>query len=427
MPRNWVDEVVCKHKEFESPLSFWKWAALASISAVIKDNVWINQKAFDTYPNIYVMFHADSGLKKGPPVNMAKRLVQIVGNNRVIAGRSSIQGIMKRMGTNESKPGGIINKGASAFICSSELSSAIVEDKAAMDILTDLYDRSYNSGEYESLLKMEQFDLKAPIVTMLSATNESHSADFFAQKDIGGGFFARTFVIYENEENRSNSLMGAHGESINYNELAEYLKELSQLRGPFLPFSSKEKTEYFTNKIIDEHTREISYYSDTGEIYESWYRNFKKEIKGVKDPTGTLNRFGTSVLKVSMLLSLGAQPELIITPEAMSEAILICEKLVGNIRKITVGKSGGNDATNATRKTILIKELLDRDTHSISRAQLHRKYWLQGNVNEWDETVLSFEAAGLVKIQKIGDNLIYEMPPDSVKELQEFFKGKNKS
>ena len=423
---NWVDEVVDKHKEFESPLSFWRWAALASISAVVKDNIWINQNAFNTYPNIYVMFHADSGLKKGPPVNMAKKLVTLVGNNRVIGGRSSIQGIMKKMATVVSEQGKPILKSASAFICSSELSAAIVGDKVATDILTDLYDRSYNSENYESLLKMEQFDLKAPIVTMLSATNESHSSDFFSQKDIGGGFFARTFVIYENEENRSNPLIVAatDADKIDYVQLSKYLIELSKLKGAFRPLGMREKTEFHTIEIPDPVTKNIDYYTEAGEIYYHWYYRFKSEIKGVKDPTGTLNRFGTSVLKVAMLLSLAEKPELIIRPESMNEAIEICEKLVGNVRKITLGKSTPNDSTEANRKMILIRELLERDGFKISRAQLLKKYWLQGNVVEWDNTILSAEASGLLAVDKVGPNIIYTMPEERAKELQEWLKGK---
>ncbi len=423
---NWVDEVVDKHKEFESPLSFWRWAALAAISAVVKDNIWINQNAFNTYPNIYVMFHADSGLKKGPPVNMAKKLVTLVANNRVIGGRSSIQGIMKKMATTQSEQGKRIVKGASAFICSSELSAAIVGDKVATDILTDLYDRSYNSENYESLLKMEQFDLKAPIVTMLSATNESHSADFFTQKDIGGGFFARTFVIYENEENRSNPLIVASTEAdkIDYTELSKYLVTLSNLNGPFRPLGVREKTEHHTIEIEDPYTKRVEYYDEAGEIYYHWYYRFKSEIKGVKDPTGTLNRFGTSVLKVAMLLSLAEKPELVISPHAMNEAIELCEKLVGNVRKITLGKSTPNDSTEANRKMILIRELLERDGYKISRAQLLKKFWLQGNVVEWDNTILSAEASGLLTVEKMGLNIVYTMPEERAKELQAWLKGK---
>ena len=38
---------------------------LPAISAVVKDNVWLDRQIYNLYPNIYVMFHARVGLKKG--------------------------------------------------------------------------------------------------------------------------------------------------------------------------------------------------------------------------------------------------------------------------------------------------------------------------------------------------------------------------
>ena len=204
---SWLNDVLLAHSEVESPKNFWLWSALVSISAIVKDNVWIDRGGmYNLYPNIYCIFHAESGLKKGPPIGLAKELVRTVNNTKIISGRSSIQGIMKKLGTAESKPGGKVETKSTAFICSSELSSSIVEDNAALTILTDLYDRIYNTGEWESLLKMETFKLVSPTVTLLGGINDAHADDFFGKKDIQGGFLARTFVIAEKEAQNINSL-----------------------------------------------------------------------------------------------------------------------------------------------------------------------------------------------------------------------------
>lgn len=425
---NWIDDFVQQHKEFESPLSFWKWAALCSISAVVKDNVWINHGGFmNTYPNIYVMLHADSGLKKSAPVNVSKRLVQLVGNTRVISGRSSIQGIMKAMSTSKTEPGKPLLKTACAYICSSELSASIVEDPQAMTILTDLYDRNYNAADYGSLLKQEEFNLHKPTVTMFSATNESHANEFFTMKEVGGGFFARTFIVVESEENRINSLTSAFTVDIDYTKIAEYLKKLSELNGPFQPLSKKEPDENYQIPIPDPSTKLISYYTEATAIYDQWYYNFRAEAKGVRDSTGTLNRMGTSVLKVAMLLSLGEKPELSLTTTAVHEAIEICTRLVGNVRKITLGRGTQTDTSGGQRKILLLRELLEREGHAISRAMLHKKYWLQGSVAEWDDAVVSAREAGLIEIVNLPSGLVYEMPEDKVKEIKAFLAGKGKS
>jgi len=426
---NWVQKVVDLHSELESPESFWKWAAISSISAVVKDNVWLNQQIFNLYPNIYTMFHADSGLKKGPPVNMAKKLVKIVDNTRIITGRSSIQGILKELGTNFTQPGGKVIKGSVAFICSSELSSSIVEDPVATKILTDLYDRIYNEGEWQSLLKMESFTLKDPTITMLTATNEAMSDDFFTKSAIQGGYFARTFIIYEKQSPKVNSLIYPLEDTISYSSVADYLKELAKLTGPFQPLASNEKSDEYRYKKIKPGKRGLReiWFNSPGIIFDDWYENFKEltRITEFKDDTGTLNRFDASVMKVAMLLSLAEHPKLVITESAIRAAIEECERLLGNVRKTTLGKQGLSNA--ALLKTMIIMELLNRPENKISAPMLMKKMWAHyTNATEFHDIMQGFEASGMIKSMNMGNTTIYFMPEEQVKEMKEFMAGKQK-
>src|SRR6266850_2123509 len=387
---SWLTDIIDQHKEFETPISFIYWGALASISAVVTDKIWFDKYLYKLYPNVYVMLHADSGVKKSPPINMAKQLVKKVNNGtHIITGRSSIQGILKEMGTSYTQPGGkIINK-AHAFICSAELTSSIVSDPIATTILTDLFDRQNNEGDWKSLLKMETFQLKDPIVTMFTATNEAHSSEFFTGKDVHGGYFGRTFIIYEPKTKVINSLMFPPSIVPDYNKFSEYLKEILKLSGAF---------------HMDLPTRRF---------FDSWYKDFRVTIESNTDKTGTLNRFDDSVLKVAMLISLGEKPELTITKRAIENAIELCEGLVGNIRRTTLGKG---KSQWAPEKALLIEELMRRDNHAISRQQLNRKYWMNANLDEWDAIVLSLEAAGVLKIETHGHTILYVMPDNVFKE-----------
>jgi len=424
----WLDRLVFSRSELEPPLSFWWWSGLAIISAVVKDNIWLHRQIYNLYPNIYVMFHADSGLKKGPPVAMAAKYVSTVNNTRVIAGRSSIQGILKDMSQAKTTPGGKIpTTDASVFICSSELSSSIVEDKVATSILTDLYDRQYRVGEWRSLLKMESFKLNNPTVTMLTATNEAHSNDFFAKKDIQGGYFARTFIIYEHTENRSNSLILPLKNPPNDEESINYLKALGKLKGSFLPLGMAEKCEGYEEFWTDPLSGESGYLSKAGLIYQQWYYDFKASMKNQfnKDETGTMNRFGDSVLKVAMLLSLAEKPELIITERAMDESIRKCEFLLGNVRQTTLGAKG--TSLNTPLKVKIIMELLGRENQQISHQMLLKKIWMHyKDINEITELMASFEQAGMIRIEMNGNHIIYKMTENQVEEYKRFFAGKTK-
>jgi len=421
---NFLTEIIKQHEELESPVSFWYWSAIAAISAVVKDQVWLNRQIYNLYPNIYVMLHADSGLKKGPPISMARQLVKPVNNTRIISGRSSIQGILKDLGTAFTQPGGKVISKSVAFICSSELSSSIVDDKVATKILTDLYDRQYNVGEWRSLLKMESFELKDPTITMLTATNEAMSEDFFTRSAIQGGYFARTFIVYEKESKVSNSLIYPLSHPPNYVESANYLKQISKLSGQFHPIAQIEQTEEYKYRKR-KHGRDV-YFNEVGIIYDDWYENFKEVVKSSeKDETGTLNRFGDSVLKVAMLLSLAYHPELVLTPEAMTDAITESEKLLGNVRKTTLGKHGISQS--ALLKTTIIMELLNRDNHQVTRLLLMKKMWQHyESSQEFDDIMQSFDATGMIKTNSIGNQIVYTMPPDQVQELKVYMEGKSK-
>ena len=422
---NWLNDFVNQHKNLESPESFWKWAALAAISAVIKDNVWMDRQIFNTYPNIYVMFHADSGLKKGPPVAAAKQMVAKVNNTRIIGGRSSIQGILKKLGTGETKKGGqIINKSV-AFICSSELSSSIVEDRVATKILTDLYDRSYNPGEWQSLLKMEEFTLIDPTVTMLTATNEAMSEDFFTRSAIQGGYFARTFIVYEKSGIIDNSLIFPMQNKPDYNLSSSYLKELAKLKGEFHPLAQWEKNDEY--KYKREKFGHDVYFNATGVLYDDWYGQFKKNIRETdsKDETGTMNRFGDSVLKVAMLLALADAPMLVINEESMDSAIKECEKLLGNVRKTTMGRNG--IASTSQLKIMIINELLWREPHEMSRSLMMRFLINHYNsIPEFDDSIDSFIQSGLLVQIMNGNQIIYKMPDNQVTQLTRYMQGKGR-
>jgi hypothetical protein len=395
---SWIDNFVKAHSEFEAPAVFYHWAGLAALSAVLKDSVYWDKYAYKLYPNIYVMLHADSGMRKSAPISVAKKLVKGVGNTKVISGRSSIQAILKKIATGETVNGSKHILSGTAFIVSSELTSSLVDDPAAMDILTDLYDRNYNEGDWDSLLKMETFAIKSPTVTMLTATNEAHSSELFVRKDVMGGFFARTNIITAETRNVINSLMYKPENPPNYEEDIKYLKEVSHLSGSLQISESNRK------------------------FFKDWYHDFIEIVDSQpeKDKTGSLNRFDDTVLKTAILLQLGAQPTMEIGHAALSKAIEICESFIGNMRKVTHGQG---KSTWAQEKALIIYELLERDNHTISRKMINKKYWNRANANEWEEIMNSLCTAGICSREMSGAEVIYVMHDVQVAELKRHFKG----
>jgi hypothetical protein len=255
------------------------------------------------------------------------------------------------------------------------------------------------------------------------------SEDFFTRSAISGGYFARTFIVYEKQGQNINSLIYPLEDDINYTSAAEYLKELAKLAGPFMPLAYREKTDSHRFKKIKRGkrgNREV-WFNEVGIVFDDWYEEFSeiKRVTEYRDETGTMNRFDASVMKIAMLLSLAQKPELIITEEAMRIAITECEKLLGNVRKTTMGKQGISQS--ALLKSLIIMELLNREQHQVSRQLLMKKMWANyESATEFDDIMAGFEASGMIKTESIGNQIIYRMPESQASEMKQFMSGKNK-
>ena len=95
------------------------------------------------------------------------------------------------------------------------------------------------------------------------------------------------------------------------------------------------------------------------------------------------------------------------------------------MREMTHGKKGLSEAKNI--KNLILQEFLGRDTHSISRAMLLKKMWAHyKEAGELDEIMFSFDQAGMIKTQSIGNQIIFIMPDSQVQELKHRFSGKGK-
>jgi hypothetical protein len=109
----------------------------------------------------------------------------------------------------------------------------------------------------------------------------------------------------------------------------------------------------------------------------------------------------------------------------MQQAINYCERLVGNVREMTHGKKGLSDAKGI--KNLILAELLGRESHQISRTMLLKRMWSHyKEASELDEIMQSFDQAGMIKTENLGNSIIYIMPDNMVKELTRLFTGKSK-
>ncbi len=381
MPQSWIRKVLKSTSESESPEKFFYWSALATLSAIVQKNVFLDRFLYKLYPNIYVLIVGPSGVRKGVPVALAKSLVDYIKCTKVIHGRSSIQGVVKGLAQTLQLSDGTILKEAHGFIHSGEFSAFLVKDPDALTILTDLYDTQWNE-DWKSTLKHSPVDsLKDVCVTLLGASNEEHLKDIIPPNAIGGGFIARTFLVHSDQKRGSNPLTEKPKLLISIPDLCTYLFKVASVKGEFR-WSEKGK-----------------------KLYEDWYSEYDKKNKN--DSTGTAERIGDSLLKAAMLISLSKNTELALEEDDIQEALDESFDCMTDMKKVILGIGGKSEY--AERAGMVMKALLAKENHEMSRQKILIKLWGDVDSLDLDRIIENAVEAKAIEPERRGNQIFYKL------------------
>lgn len=386
-PMDWLDQVLESVKDYETPARFFYWSALASVSAILKDSVFLDRGGlYKLYPNVYVLLYGPSGVKKGPAIAFAKNIIRKIDNTRIINGRATVEAIIKELGTSQTRPGKPVRDDSCGFIISSELSSSIVSNPSAMDIMTDLFDRSWNEGEWKYRLKVgESNTLKSPTPVWLSGSNEALFREFVPEKNIKGGLIGRMFVISEHKRNKINSLMFRPSTIPDYDKLASVISPAEKLRGEF------------------EIAEEVKHAMD------KWYIAFVTDHEDkIEDDTGFVNRIADMILKVAMLISTARRCDQVLLIEDVTEAIQVTLPLIVPTKKVAASVKT-NDIGLIKKRGLVIEYLADAEGKKRNRQDILKRFSLVLDHEDLNRIVAFLEEAKVVKTSQYGQNVVYEL------------------
>lgn len=382
MKENWVSSLAEENKFVETPESWIWWSLLCCVSAAAGNNYFLTTlKGNLIYkPNIYVMLLGESGLGKGYPVNLAKRLVTKAKATRVIAGRSSIQAIIKELATTRSKEGEAPIEDSRGFLVNGELSTAIIQDPDSLTILTDLYDGNYNA-EWTNLLKGDGAEkLKFPYITALFGSSPAHFYDSIPQVNIDGGYIGRNLLVYEEKRSKNVDL------------LDEETTDIDRFESHIVP-------KYVPHlQHIAKHKGQLTPNNDARNKFNAWRKHWREHQTA--DKTGFLNRIPDHVLKVAMCLCL-ADWEFTgeITELHIEEATERVMNLIYANKKTTAGR-GPDPLAVATKSTI--DRLLAAPDQKLTKKQLLWKLYGEVNTFTLDQVLDQLVEMNWVKKIKVG-------------------------
>lgn len=386
MSESWITDLLEEHQSVETPNSWIYWSLLFCISSAAANAYTLRTLKGNViyYPNLYIMLLGESGLGKGFPVNLAKRLLQEADVTRVIAGRSSIQAIIKEGSQTKSREGKPLITDARMAIVNGELSTAIIQDPDSLTILTDLYDRNYNPG-WDNLLKGDGREkLKEPYITCLFGSSPAHFYDSIPQPNIEGGYIGRNLVIYEEKRSKDVDLLDSETESIDEDRFTNYIvpKYVPHLK-----------------KIADNKLRLVPNES-ARKAFNTWRTSWRANQSQYNDRTGFVNRVPDHVLKVAMCLCLARYTNIgVIHEEDIKQAIEQVSSLIYATQKAASGS--GLDPLAAQTKLVL-DILIAAPNNELLRKELLIKGYGNFETTILDKIIETLMEMGWVKRERVG-------------------------
>ncbi|HWY33077.1 MAG TPA: hypothetical protein VNX68_00440 [Nitrosopumilaceae archaeon] len=387
MGNSWITDILADHYDVETPESWIYWSLLFTISSVAANAYTLKTLSGKViyYPNVYIILLGDSGKGKGYPVNLAKRFLLEADVTRVIAGRSSIQAIIKEASTTRSTPGKAIITDSRAAVINGELSSAIIGDPQALEILTDLFDRNYHDKPWVNLLKGDGAErLKEPYFTCLFGSSPAHFYNSIPQHNIQGGYIGRNLVIYEEKRARDLELLNPEGDNTDNNWFID--KAIPQYVPHLVNIASNKM-----RLIPEEGARKL---------YNTWRTKWRIDETKYNDKTGFISRVPDHVLKTAMCLCLSRyENHGIIIESDINEAI---QKITGLIyASVKVAEGNGIDPLAlATRRVMDI--LIAAEGNQILRRDLLQRGFGDFDPSSLDRIIDALQEMTWVKRERIG-------------------------
>jgi predicted transcriptional regulator len=366
-------------KEYESPTSFWKWSAIATVAATLRYNVFFPHGLGKIYPNVYTLLLADSAeYRKDAGPKLASELLREVANTKVIEGRGSFQAITEALAYDvaNKKTGGPLRGGA-CIIIAPELAAFFVSDPQLIPNITSWYDFR---EEHVENLKSGKLTIKNRCINLLAASNETFLREVYDDRAIYGGLLRRTFMVKPDETRPPNSLMY---EQTIYDKtpLIEELKEIKDFAGPIARTEAAAK------------------------FYDRWYKELYAKYKTHPDRTGVLQSIHISVLKLAIIIAV-SRGTMEITKEIFEDAVLEMTALKPNYEAYSVGV-GKSEASRVG--AVILKMLWQVEKNEMSRRDILLRVWSDISAEDLDKLVVTLEQSGLIRTKAFQNIIKYEL------------------
>ncbi len=388
MSRRLPDGIVpamCRYAEgMESPPIFIAWSAIATVSAVIGRNCFIDQGYFVIYPNLFIVLVSGSArCRKSSAIDIAKDMlfhttprVNVLGQKMT---PEALIGALSGMIANEGDS--VVIPSAVGIAVVSELSTLIDKNSfksGLIALLTDLYD--CKDFEYVTRARGKEL-VRNPFLSILGGSTIQWIKEAIPEVSIGGGFTSRVVFVYRDIRSKLIAWPVVTDEMRKLkDDIIHDLDDLAKMRGPFGIEDAAKK------------------------MYEDEYSNFYHNSPLMDDESlsGYANRRHHILLKVAMVMSASRSNDRVVTVRDMQAALGMmrdAESSMPLVLRALLSNEVGDIFDNIL--SFIVKKRI------VTRRDLIRQFRHKLTASELDVLMRTLEEEGVVRSEVDGGSIRY--------------------
>lgn len=384
---SWIREYLRYTENTESPSMFHLWVAMSTIASVLDRDVYVNQGFFRVYPNLYVILVAGSQeCRKSSAINYGEKFLRKLPQApNIISQKLTPESFIEAIQPDpRQKETGIVSMKSAATIISHELSVFITRDSyknGLIALLVDLYDCKADGVPWSYRTKKRGIEeVYNNCINMLSASSPEYLRISLPFDEIGGGFTARTIMVYQERPEKKVAF-------------PEYTPEHEQM----------EKRLLHDLHRMCKLKGEIVWEPGTREWYKNWYEN-----RTIEDCPWGLEPYyvkkAEHLLSVATILSVAESDDLTLSQVHLETALQILEEneiLMPLAFEGLIPSPVGQDIQLVLRTIIEIWQ--DHGGQGVSRSKLLKRLWKHGiGSSQLNEIIETLEQSGSI-ISKTGN------------------------
>jgi len=344
----------------DTPKSFLFWGAMTVLATVLGKNVFVNWETRRLYPNIWSVFLAPSGFRKGTGIDIPVKLLWELDKDLLLPSIGSEEGLTKALAIGQAggRETGFIRWQEFAKILRSWNTKG--SWVASQEFFIDLWD----SKPFRKKLSKEEYIVGETSVSFLSACIPASFSRYFTVEDLELGFFGRVYLITCLEKEKYLPIPPA----VNETDIKRLVRELEDIR-------DKYNEKFISQRLIEED-------------FIKWALNIYKN----REP-GYLNAFfsriETHCIKLAMLYEASLSGEDSISKEAFIYATRALNFLTESAKPMV------SETIGLSEEQKLIRDILNyiRKRKLVRRSELMKKFDLNSKQTFEIQTTLSQRGA----------------------------------